>query len=934
MNGNEINVDDDVYVMEECCYKVVGGLPEIVLFGRNYNDKFRTETHIVKGFRPYFYIPAYERNYHHLIENFDPTVEIDALGREVRKCYTKLPADVPQVRGLFSFTDMSDFLFEKRYLIDTKIKYAYKWDEKSQTATSYDVPKILLPRVVYYDIEVLAPETVMPLPAYPKYPVVSIQVKDSYTGKRLVFTHKVPQTNDPEHIACKTEGELLRAFSTYLEEVNPDIVSGWNAISYDVPYLVKRGMEIGAMIRKFGRLGNPYAAYEEETNSWNIRIKGRSTFDMLLAFKKLMIMKGQRESYALKEVSKDYGFEYTDYGPKLQRVFDAEDWGTFLQYCKNDVDALDLIDHHADVTLFEFYETVRMICGTRLDDTQFNSKLIEMKLLHDGIKPMPAKNRIYGGKKDKFEGALVLLPTPGIHENVGTVDLAALYPTIMMAFPDETSPDIDHKVIDMLKTFVTEREKLRTIRNAGDHSSGTALQEYAYKVLANSVYGVVGSPTFRLFKRECAEFVTRTGREIGSFIHKRIEDYGMKTLYGDSITGDSEVNVRDGEFNLRRVRVDSLFTSVDYHKEGKEYCRLQDTFVDSMENMNQIIDDRVISIMRHYTEKQLYKVVLSCGNSITVTEDHSIFVFYPQKGNIATVQTKKLKGKYVIYKYSSQAIQISKVVELIKLDKTEEYVYDLSTEKTHRYFANDILVHNTDSAFFSKIETAEEGLKIQDQLNEDLKKWGDERGAKVTFSLKFEKLYKKLIFKLDSSGKGAAKKKYCGHLVWKEGEVKDELNFKGLELARSDQSQLSKECLERFLRMALIEGNEFGAVNYVRDMYKKSMKGTLNYREMSIPRAIRKINTNSPHARGIENTKNGIGYIIPDGVKPRLLYLSSYPHEICIDDEVELPAYIIKIIDWEEMTDKVITKKMKSYIESIGYSWETIVHGQASLTFS
>ena len=168
-------------------------------------------------------------------------------------------------------------------------------------------------------------------------------------------------------------------------------------------------------------------------------------------------------------------------------------------------------------------------------------------------------------------------------------------------------------------------------------------------------------------------------------------------------------------------------------------------------------------------------------------------------------------------------------------------------------------------------------------------------------------------------------------MLWEEGVVKDELNYKGLELKRSDQSKISKECLHTFLDMVLMQNKVTEAINYVHEIYKKSLTGDLHYRDASIPKMIRSVGNKSPHARGIENTKTYYHYNIPDGVKPRLLYLKGSIKEICIDDEFELDSVTIENIDWEQMTESNITKKMKSYIESLGYKWDVVIHGQTSL---
>lgn len=926
----------EVWVLEDASYIIKKNRdtqedePIIMLFARNYNNKFETAVHFVNGFEPYFYCPQGEISHNPKIKRIERCTLNDADGRPVWRVVTHLPKDVPEVRNEFSWTDMADFVFEKRFLIDKGIQYAYVMEDGQPIPTN--VPEILIPRIMYFDIEVRSPENVMPLPTYPKFPIVSIQTMDSYTGKIVVFTNGIPPTQDPEHCACYDEYELYKMFMDYIKEKNPDVISGWNSNGYDFPYIIKRAEEIGVSCKGLARVGFPFASFRP-TGEWDIMIKGRSTLDMMDAFKKLMIMKSQRESYALKEVSRDFGFEYIDYGSKIDALFQLRDWETFLKYGKNDVIALKTIDEHSDVLLHQFYETVRMITGTRLNDVLYNSRLLEMKAMHMGIKPMRTKQQVFGDC-EKFEGALVLLPPPGIHKDVGTVDLASLYPTIMMAFPEETSPDVDLVFIKMLEVFVDMRNILRKQRLEGDNSTGTALQEYAYKVLANCVYGVAGARRFRQYKRKGAEFVTETGRNLGRYIHYCLSLIGKTTIYGDSISGDSTIRVFTKEnttdpITVKNVKIEDLFTHLGNKINEKEYCHLTNMQVETINRANEYVLDDIDYVMRHLVDKQMYRITLVTDATIDVTEDHSVFIYNLHKGTISTIKSKNLFGKYVIVN-NHGSIDYARVKTLEKLESKPMYVYDLHIAKSHKFFANDILVHNTDSAFFYPVVSPEDGLNVQEYLNEELIKWGREKGAKVQFKLKFEKLYRTILFKVDSTGKRAAKKKYCGHLVWEEGDEKNELNYKGLELKRSDQSVLSKTCLHEFLRLSLVEDDIDGAMTLVKSTYDNALKGKIDPFDISIPRAIRKIDANSPHARGIINTKQYYNYTIQDGSKPRLLHLVSHPYEICIDEDMPT-AGLENSIDWPLMIEKTITKKMESYVSSAGRNWDEVIHNQKTL---
>ncbi len=772
---------DDIWVMENAGYVVEKGKPVILLFSRNYRKKFETITHRVHGFRPYFYCPATETNVE-LPKNceYDKDVIIDALGREVIKVYVDIPRRVAEIRDNYSFTDMSDFLFEKRFLVDYKIKYAYTWDGKEPHPI--DIDGILEPRIVYFDIEVLSPNGIFPKPEDSKYPVVSIQVMDSYTEKIIVFTNGIPQHEDIEHFACKDEKALFKMFLEYIKSVNPDVITAWNGEQYDIPYLIRRSWQLGININDLARYGKVSCEYNPLDGKFRSRLNGRSSLDMLLAFKKFTSGMAQRESYALKSVISDselldkrdengniitkYAFSYKDLGAYMQNVFDEKRWGDFLQYCKNDVIALNNINNA--VNLINFYENIRFISGCKMDDVLFNSKIIELLICHEGIRPMPNNNHAIK-TDDTFEGATVITPKPGISEYMATFDLSSLYPTILISF--QKSPDVDKIVLKTLEKTMEMREELR--RRCKEFPDNTMLenQQMAIKFLNNSYYGVLGLQSFRLYDRSIAEFVTSTGRELNKFLQSVATAQGYEVIFGD-----------------------------------------------------------------------------------------------------------------------------------------------------------------TDSIGVILVKTVQIGKQLESILNTALSTWSKDRKCTVDFKLKFEKLYRRVLFKADKNGEGV-KKKYCGYIIWEEGRDKSnmrELNYKGLELKRSDQAEITRDCLHYFLEKSLIDGNTDDAVAYVKKLYNDVKSGNVNIFNISLPKAIRKVkyNTDNAWVRGINRASTDYNYLIQEGVKPRLIYLRN--GEICIDEDFDI-SLIKDLIDYNVMAEKVIKNKMESYMWSIGYDWNTIIHGQCSL---
>ena len=1118
-----VDDNDSIFIWEDSTYKLDRGKPIIYIYGRNYHDPTITREFKVKGFKPYFYVPDDTAVILPSV-TFRGEVRQDALGRKVRKVYTGMPSDVSRLRELYEWTDEADILFDKRFVIDKKINYSFRVLE-SDELTPVTVETPLIPRVCFFDIEVRAPYGIVPLPDFANYPIVTIQCMDSYTKKITIFTIDMPKIAD-DQVACKDERELLKSFSTYVSHMDFDSLSGWWSNAYDLPYIIHRAKNLNQGITSLSRLGvQPTCKPIEGSREYFIKITGRQCLDMLAAYKKISAGKSELDDYGLKTVSKSYGFAYTDYGANIDELYNSGKYETLLEYCRNDVRALDIIDTKEG--MFEFFEGMRHVAGIKLEETLMNSRVIESLIMRNGIKPMPTKRHVTTGI-EKFEGALVVDPIIGLHSNVGTFDATALYPTIMLGL--NISPDIDGIVVKTLSIAVDEREKLRKYRNeTGDNSKKS--KENIWKFIANSFYGVIGWDKFRLYNVEQAALVTKTGRDLNVFLQTCAVDKGKTVVAGDSIIGSTKVSI-----NGKLIPIEQLFTNVSYScPNGKEYCKLTDTYADTIDSNGNHRISNVPYVMRHKTNKKLYKISFNNTQSLTVTEDHCIFgllnksiicvepielgktvksLIY-QKHQLSTslissnypIELVKLLGYYVgngcidykkekpigiiiatgndtdeilkkiinplinlgfidrvaiknnkgdiriygkitslIYNLFGQskhvipdfiwedtcenkaafisgffsadgtvlsrnnkpiirATQINqeflinlqnlllhvgisstvfrdntpnsykgktsgtinyilyikdtsdftsnvqfiqerknkktlnctitnrnyslvtiKSIEMI--DNYNDYVYDIEVKDTHRFFANFILVHNTDSVLVKPINSADEGLQLQQFMNDQLRDiFTPSINSTHIFTVKFEKLYSRIFFKTTANSKKAAKKRYAGQVVWDEGVTCNKLSFSGNELKRSDQAILSKRIVKSFLDTLLMEGDVDKAVNLVRKAYQDVSSGSISVHDISIPRDIKASNHNDPWSRGLKVLNEEYHETIPAGVKPRVLYLL-HDKTVVIHPELNLSGLQI---DYKLTANKVIEKKMKSYIESLGYTWNNIVHGQKNL---
>lgn len=503
--------------------------PIVVVFGRNVADPNIVKQFNIGGFEPYFYAPADAIGHPRGLKKIGGERIKDALGRDVIKITTDLPTDIPRFRQAYEWTDEADVLFDIRFMIDHKIKYGFR-DNGDGTISSAEVD-VLLPRIMFFDIEVRSPPEIVPDPKDPIFPIVSIQIGDSYTREIVVFTSGVPQIAADQR-AYQDEGAMLVAVMEYIQQKNFDVLSGWYSNGFDIPYVINRLHVLGIPTKKLTRF--PFGYYncraEPRGREWLIKIPGRQCLDMMGAFKKWYKAEGELEKYDLKSVAAKFvDFTYTDYGAHIDKLFNDREWEKFLQYCRNDVIALMKIDDK--LKLFDFYEHLRMKTGVKLEDTMKNSKMIESILFHHpNMRPMPTRR--YDIKSESYSGALVLTPEVGLHSDVAVFDLAALYPNIIRAF--DVSPDIDKVIPIVIVDLMEEREKLRELKKKGLADESTKKKEVVVKFLVNSFYGVLGWPMFRLYKPEMALFITSTGQEINRFLQKCALESGHPAVYGDT----------------------------------------------------------------------------------------------------------------------------------------------------------------------------------------------------------------------------------------------------------------------------------------------------------------------------------------------------------------------------------------------------------------
>ncbi|MCB1711360.1 MAG: hypothetical protein KDH96_02410 [Candidatus Riesia sp.] len=158
--------------------------------------------------------------------------------------------------------------------------------------------------------------------------------------------------------------------------------------------------------------------------------------------------------------------------------------------------------------------------------------------------------------------------------------------------------------------------------------------QYIFKIKLNSFYGALLNGYFRFFDRRMGASVTASGRQI--LIHQASEinrlvtgeytDKGGVIVYGDtdSVTGDTIINT-----NLGNLPINDLFLmSEPFLTQDSKEIRLNDAIqVLSMnaDNISTSLKD-IDYIHRHLIEKEMWEITDDDGNTIKLSDDHSVMI--------------------------------------------------------------------------------------------------------------------------------------------------------------------------------------------------------------------------------------------------------------------------------------------------------------------
>jgi DNA polymerase-2 len=573
-------------------YRMIRGVPVVHLYG--VTDRGESVLAVDDRPRPYVFVPRGDLDAARELTNplraeSEPDLT-DLDGHPVARLSFPDPRRVPALREKLADAGIpffeADVRYAYRYMIDHGIRGVATIEGPTETGRHTDL--------------VFRRPTFSPGAFVPELKTLSIDIETSRhahevwsvalvgAGLETVLIRRDRPVEGAESVP--DERTLIAATMERIQHADPDILTGWNFVDFDLTVLDRRATELGMPFR-IGR-GDETISFQDDasfTRSRRALVAGRQVLDGIL----LVRDTGRPfEDFRLNTVAAAVlGREKLASGAsrveEIERAF-REDPEWLARYNLEDARlVLEILD---ETKALDLARERSLLTGMPLDRVGASVATFDFVYLPEARKAGRVAPTVGGDLRAGYVvGGTVLDSRPGIFPNVAVLDFKSLYPSIIrtfgidpVAFAGAGDPQPGEIVAPNGARFRRESPILPRIietlwerrdraKREGDLSVSTAV-----KLLMNSFYGVLGTNSCRFASAPVANAITSFGGEILRRTKREIEVMGHEVIYGDTdsvfvltgapgVAGAREIaeGIRDhvnrtlGEWTVRAFEVES-----------------------------------------------------------------------------------------------------------------------------------------------------------------------------------------------------------------------------------------------------------------------------------------------------------------------------------------------------------------------------------------
>jgi len=533
-------------------YRIEDEKAFVYLFGKLENGESFLS---ISEYKPYFFIKKSDLEKAKKLEKFEtePTDSKNFKDEPLAKIVFQTPKQIPIARDHLEEqcikTFEADIRFAYRFMIDHEIKGSFaiggKYKKGGFVDRIYKNPKI------------------SPANYFPKLKVLAIDIETDPKAKEIFCislatdNYKKVLIRSEEKlknaIGYDSEKELLEGFKKKILQLDPDIITGWNVIDFDLKVIETkfRKHKINFNIGR-SEWNSSLRIYRDFFRDSKADIPGRMVLDGIHLLKSSFI---SLEQYTLDFAAKTFvgdkkliGTE--DKGEKIVEYFNKEPQKLVDYNLKDSELVLEILKKTGTIEL-----TIQrsLLTGMQLDRVSASvASLDSMYLRETKKRGIVCNNSSYNEKETPLKGGFVRDSVPGLYENIVVLDFKSLYPSIMRTFNIDPYSFLD---IDEAKAKKNPEKYVvapngAVFRNTKgilpgiiqdlwqqreiSRKQGNELGRYAIKILMNSIYGVLGNPSCRFFSMKMGNAITHFAQYLIKLTAEKIQEKGFDVIYGDT----------------------------------------------------------------------------------------------------------------------------------------------------------------------------------------------------------------------------------------------------------------------------------------------------------------------------------------------------------------------------------------------------------------
>jgi DNA polymerase-2 len=567
-------------------YRVESGQPVVHLYGRLEDGR----PFLVRDARlvPHFYVEAADADHARELgaRQQTPSERLTLIGEPVVRVEVQTPSDTPPLRERLARAGIrtyeADVRFAMRYLIDRGLRGSLEIRSEGRPAGGLGI--------VFEDPDLA------PADWTPRLSVLSFDIETDPQARRLlaIALHGCGVSEvlllTPSGTSCPagarpfpSEKALLAGFCQRVREIDPDVLSGWNVVEFDLTVLQRLASRLGVPL-ELGRAPGPLRlrATGSTRGLREALVPGRVVLDGIFLLRGSFV---RMEDYGLDAVARAFlgeGKMLSGRGraEEILRLFE-EDRERLVEYNRTDARlALEILEK---LRLVELAVERSRLTGLPIDRVSSSIAAFDFLYLSElGRRGIVAPSV---GAVEEIEepqaGGHVLEPVPGLYSDVIVLDFKSLYPSLIRTFQidplnllrsdtgGEPDPIVAPSGARLARRPGILTELLDAIMPQRDAAkrAGDAVKSHAIKILMNSFYGVLGTPACRFHDPRLANAITSFGREVLLWCKERIELEGRRVLYGDtdSLFVESGARTPEAARKLGTTLADSLTRDLAAH---------------------------------------------------------------------------------------------------------------------------------------------------------------------------------------------------------------------------------------------------------------------------------------------------------------------------------------------------------------------------------